>query len=80
MTGASRGIGAAIALLAGERGYAVAVNFATSEAEAREVVVDEIVARGGRAIGDSVPMSHVKRRSCGCSRRRSANWVRSRGW
>ena len=34
VTGASRGIGAAVAWLAGERGYAVAVNFSTGEAEA----------------------------------------------
>jgi NAD(P)-dependent dehydrogenase (short-subunit alcohol dehydrogenase family) len=48
VTGASRGIGAAIATLAGQRGYAVAVNFAASEAEAQKVV-SEIVAAGGRA-------------------------------
>ena len=34
VTGASRGIGAAIATLAAERGFSVAVNFATGEAEA----------------------------------------------
>jgi NAD(P)-dependent dehydrogenase (short-subunit alcohol dehydrogenase family) len=49
VTGASRGIGAAIATLAGERGYAVAVNYATSEAEAT-TLVREIIASGGRAI------------------------------
>jgi NAD(P)-dependent dehydrogenase (short-subunit alcohol dehydrogenase family) len=49
VTGASRGIGAAIARLAGDRGYAVAVNYSTSEDEARKVVV-EIVGRGGRAV------------------------------
>jgi NAD(P)-dependent dehydrogenase (short-subunit alcohol dehydrogenase family) len=38
-----------VARLAGERGYAVAVNFATSEAEAMQVV-GEIVAGGGRAV------------------------------
>ena len=48
VTGASRGIGAAIATLAGERGYAVAVNFSASEAEAQKIV-SEIVAGGGRA-------------------------------
>jgi NAD(P)-dependent dehydrogenase (short-subunit alcohol dehydrogenase family) len=48
VTGASRGIGAAIATLAGQRGYAVAVNFAASEAEAQKVV-SEILAAGGRA-------------------------------
>jgi NAD(P)-dependent dehydrogenase (short-subunit alcohol dehydrogenase family) len=49
VTGASRGIGAAVAMLAGERGYAVAVNFSTSEGEAKGVV-DEIVGGGGRAV------------------------------
>jgi NAD(P)-dependent dehydrogenase (short-subunit alcohol dehydrogenase family) len=49
VTGASRGIGAAIATLAGERGYAVAVNFSTGGAEAKKVV-DQIVAGDGRAI------------------------------
>jgi NAD(P)-dependent dehydrogenase (short-subunit alcohol dehydrogenase family) len=49
VTGASRGIGAAVATLAGERGYAVAVNFATGKAGASRVV-DEIVAKGGRAV------------------------------
>jgi len=48
VTGASRGIGAAVATLAGERGYAVAVNFATSEDEAK-IVVAQILAGGGRA-------------------------------
>jgi NAD(P)-dependent dehydrogenase (short-subunit alcohol dehydrogenase family) len=49
VTGASRGIGAAIAELAGERGYAVAVNYSASVDEAKKVV-DEIAARGGRAV------------------------------
>jgi NAD(P)-dependent dehydrogenase (short-subunit alcohol dehydrogenase family) len=48
VTGASRGIGAAIAKLAGGRGYSVAVNFATGEAEAA-AVVGEIIFAGGRA-------------------------------
>lgn len=49
VTGASRGIGAAVAKLAGTRGYAVAVNFASGESEAGAVVHD-IVASGGRAL------------------------------
>jgi NAD(P)-dependent dehydrogenase (short-subunit alcohol dehydrogenase family) len=48
VTGASRGIGAATAKLAGGRGFSVAVNFATGEAEAR-TVVEEIIFAGGRA-------------------------------
>lgn len=49
VTGASRGIGAAIAELAGAREFAVAVNFATGEAEAR-AVVKQIVSAGGSAL------------------------------
>ncbi len=49
VTGASRGIGRAIALHLAQRGVAVAVNYATREAEA-ESVAGEITAAGGRAI------------------------------
>jgi NAD(P)-dependent dehydrogenase (short-subunit alcohol dehydrogenase family) len=49
VTGASRGIGAAIAKLAGARGFRVAVNFASSPAAAGEVV-DDIISAGGRAV------------------------------
>jgi NAD(P)-dependent dehydrogenase (short-subunit alcohol dehydrogenase family) len=48
VTGASRGIGAAIATVAAQRGYSVAVNFATGQAEA-QTVVRQIVSAGGRA-------------------------------
>jgi NAD(P)-dependent dehydrogenase (short-subunit alcohol dehydrogenase family) len=56
VTGASRGIGAAVAMLAAERGYAVAVNFATGEAEARAVVV-AIAATGGQAFAIQADVS-----------------------
>jgi NAD(P)-dependent dehydrogenase (short-subunit alcohol dehydrogenase family) len=56
VTGASRGIGAAIAVLAGKRGYAVAANFATGRAEVTGVV-DEIVADGGRALAIQADVS-----------------------
>ncbi len=49
VTGGGRGIGAAIARLAGQREHAVAVNFNAGEAEAQKVV-SEIVADGGRAL------------------------------
>jgi NAD(P)-dependent dehydrogenase (short-subunit alcohol dehydrogenase family) len=49
ITGASRGIGAATALLAARRGYVVAVNYAANSAAA-DAVVSEIHAAGGRAI------------------------------
>jgi NAD(P)-dependent dehydrogenase (short-subunit alcohol dehydrogenase family) len=48
VTGASRGIGAAIAKLAGARGFSVAVNFATGKVEA-EAIAEQIIAVGGRA-------------------------------
>jgi NAD(P)-dependent dehydrogenase (short-subunit alcohol dehydrogenase family) len=48
VTGASRGIGAAIATVAAQRGYAVAVNYRTGESEAERVAAD-ITAAGGRA-------------------------------
>jgi len=48
VTGASRGIGAAIAKLASERGFSVAVNFLTGETEAR-AIAEQITAAGGRA-------------------------------
>jgi NAD(P)-dependent dehydrogenase (short-subunit alcohol dehydrogenase family) len=48
VTGASRGIGAAIAKLASNRGYSVAINFATGKAEA-EAIAQQIASAGGRA-------------------------------
>ena len=48
VTGASRGIGCAIALTLGQAGYAVAVNYAGSESAA-EAVKNEIIAAGGKA-------------------------------
>src|SRR6266851_4173088 len=48
VTGASRGIGAAIARLAAERGFSVAVNFAKGKVEA-EAIARQIVSAGGRA-------------------------------
>ena len=56
VTGASRGIGAAVAILAGQRGYAVAVNFATGEAEAAKVV-DQILSAGAHAIAIQADVS-----------------------
>ena len=49
MTGASRGIGAATAVLAAQAGYAVAVNYHRN-AEAAARVVAQIEAHGGQAV------------------------------
>jgi NAD(P)-dependent dehydrogenase (short-subunit alcohol dehydrogenase family) len=49
VTGGSRGIGAATALLAAERGYAIAVNYAHNSLAADQVV-RHIRANGGQAI------------------------------
>jgi len=49
ITGGSRGIGAATAVLAASRGYAVCLNYRSNAAAAASVVRD-IVAGGGRAI------------------------------
>lgn len=58
VTGASRGIGRAIALKLAECGASVVVNYATSQAAAQEVV-EAIRARGGRclAVGADVSQS-----------------------
>lgn len=49
VTGGSRGIGAAVALLAAKQGYAVCVNYVSNRAAAEEVV-SKITAAGGKAI------------------------------
>ena len=49
VTGAGRGIGAATAILAASRGYAVCVNYRRSADDARDVV-KAIVDAGGRAV------------------------------
>ena len=56
VTGASRGIGAATARLAAERGYAVCVNYRANEAAARGVV-SEIERAGGRAVAVGADVS-----------------------
>lgn len=49
ITGASRGIGRATALLAGQRGWSVAVNYA-ADRDAAEAVVASVIEAGGRAV------------------------------
>ena len=57
VTGASRGIGAAIARMAAARDYAVAVNFA-NDRDGAGGVVKEIVAAGGRAVAVRADVGH----------------------
>jgi NAD(P)-dependent dehydrogenase (short-subunit alcohol dehydrogenase family) len=56
ITGGSRGIGAATARLAAERGYDVAVNY-TRDAQAAESVVQQIMAMGRKAIAVQADVS-----------------------
>jgi NAD(P)-dependent dehydrogenase (short-subunit alcohol dehydrogenase family) len=56
ITGGGRGIGAATARLAAERGYAVCVNYRENH-DAAQRVVDEIEAGGGRAIAVQADVS-----------------------
>ena len=64
VTGASRGIGAATALLAARQGWAVAVNY-TQNAAAAEAIVKQIKAEGGQAVsiqadvGDAAQIKHL---------------------
>ncbi len=59
VTGGSRGIGRAIALLLARRGAAVCVNY-TARSEAAEAVRDEITAGGGRAIAVGADVSDAE--------------------
>ena len=56
VTGASKGVGAAIARLYAEAGAAVAVNYASSKADA-DRVVEEIARKGGKAVAIQADVS-----------------------
>ena len=56
VTGGSRGIGAATAMLAARQGYAVAINY-TAHAQAAHTVVQQIRAGGGAAIAVQADVS-----------------------
>jgi NAD(P)-dependent dehydrogenase (short-subunit alcohol dehydrogenase family) len=64
VTGASRGIGAATALLAARQGWAVAVNY-SQNAAAADAIVKQIKAEGGQAVsiqadvGDEAQIKHL---------------------
>ncbi len=58
VTGASRGIGAEIALLAGRSGYRVGVNYLRSEAAAQQVV-KQIQDEGGEAVALQADVSRL---------------------
>lgn len=56
ITGASRGIGAATALLAADAGYAVAINY-LNNVEAANTLMEKIHANGGKAISIKADVS-----------------------
>ena len=56
ITGASRGIGAATARIAGRSGYVVCVNYLKNKAAAKQIV-EEIKADGGRALAVGADIS-----------------------
>ena len=57
ITGASRGIGAASALEAAKRGYAVCINY-RQNAQAAETILNQINSQGGKAIMVQADISH----------------------
>ncbi|MBP0018523.1 MAG: SDR family oxidoreductase [Cyanobacteria bacterium SBLK] len=59
VTGGSRGIGAATAYLAAERGYAVCVNYRRDRSSAMKIV-EKIEGEGGRAIAVAADVSSEK--------------------
>ena len=71
VTGASRGIGRAIALALAEQGAAVAVNYRSRQEDAA-AVVKEIETAGGRAVA-SAPTSPTRSRPPAWSRRPPAS-------
>ena len=74
VTGASKGIGAAIAQHLAAEGAAVVVNYASSK-EGADRVVAEITGKGGKAVAVQADVSQARPTSSACSprrRRRSA--------
>ncbi|MBQ5948177.1 SDR family oxidoreductase [Massilia sp. ST3] len=59
VTGAGRGIGAAVARLAAARGYAVAVNY-QRDAQSADALVRDIGAAGGRALAIQADIGRVE--------------------
>ena len=57
ITGGSRGIGAAVARLAGASGASVCINYVSNKAAAN-AVVSEIEASGGKAMACQGDMAH----------------------
>ena len=79
VTGASGGIGHAVAVRLAQAGMAVAVHYAGNRDRA-QAVADEIVAAGGRAIVVGAPTSPTKPRSPRCSTRSKPSSGASTWW
>src|SRR5712671_2140411 len=77
VTGASRGIGAAVAERLAHDGFAVVVNYAGSEAPA-EAVIRKIEAAGARC--RPVPMSPIRQPSFACLTRPRRGSAASMCW
>ena len=79
VTGASKGIGAAIARAFGKAGAAVAVNYASSKTDADRVVAD-ILGAGGKAASDPGECRQSRRCQTAVRRDRSRNSAAPAYW
>ena len=79
VTGASRGIGRAVAIRLAHDGFAVVVNYAGNAIKADEVVA-EIKAAGGQAIAVQADVANASRRGASLQGKRWTPSVGSMWW